>query len=267
MKADWLTSHRSSEGDLIEMDNPQDVLRVLSVLQFLFCMDREKESTPSGIHDASVFGEGFSWGLCLIVHAMGLTKRFKFMDLSYHVLRLSQLEPLPRQVTDKEYKKMSPTDRIVYDLANGQVRPFLQNVKMIKGWNDNIFRVLETYLPEQAAAELVIRPPPAHGQEQAYRQEKKSERHKAIERPAAQETSQYRPPTAPPPTSAAPPSHAPPSRAPPSRAPPSRAPPSRGGPSPGPPPMTTSNAPPPRPAAPPLVPSSNAKGPPPPPRA
>jgi len=68
---------------LIDTENPRDFVRLYSALQFIFCCSAGKEADDI---DIALFGDGFSWGGCILLYLLGHWHRFNFMDFTYWLL-------------------------------------------------------------------------------------------------------------------------------------------------------------------------------------
>eukprot|EP00463_Aulacantha_scolymantha_P000276 TRINITY_DN1156_c0_g1_i2.p1 TRINITY_DN1156_c0_g1~~TRINITY_DN1156_c0_g1_i2.p1 ORF type:complete len:170 (+),score=23.48 TRINITY_DN1156_c0_g1_i2:196-705(+) len=102
---EWL-GNRPPDGQVIEVENPADFARFFSALLFLFCQVPTKiPELETKIDDIEVFGVGFLWGGCAILHLLGLTRRFMMLDFTYYILKLDFLGPLPRVDQDPKKKK------------------------------------------------------------------------------------------------------------------------------------------------------------------
>lgn len=171
-KQSWGVQQASAEFTA-DLDNPKDFARLYSVLQYIFCQPPpEKKVTDPATgkvtmeqdgekNDLNLFGEGFSWAGCLILHCLGDREFFTCGDFCSHMLKLNSFKPIPPSVaaaepkSKKEKALLTPTEMI--SLPN--VLSFLDNAEWIKGVNAGIFSRLDQYLPLDDAPKIVLRPP------------------------------------------------------------------------------------------------------------
>jgi len=143
--------------EIINVEHPGDIIRLWSVLLFLFCRAPDKPAPgTAAVDDQAAFGEGVLWAGSLLIHLMGYRARFEFMDFSYHVLKLAALKPLPVENPKKPEKKKK--GEIVNDDIP-KARAFLKNVVAVRSINDTIFSCLDTYLPAPPPTVFQLHPP------------------------------------------------------------------------------------------------------------
>lgn len=162
------------QGELIELNDPKDFVRIWSALQFLVCQPPVRTSDSPGIDDLATFGDGFFWAGCLINHLLGFRQRFELLDFSYHVLRLAKIKPLPPAEAKKSGWGLgwdSGASSSADDEQLPAIRDFLDNVKWVKETNNSIFAQLESYFPSQQPEVMTLHPPtPAEFRGEAKRQ-------------------------------------------------------------------------------------------------
>jgi len=128
---------------LIDTENPRDFVRLYSALQFIFCCSAGKEADDI---DIALFGDGFSWGGCILLYLLGHWHRFNFMDFTYWVLKLNTVDPAPTAAIDiktlKKGQKLTPDQEMIPTLI-----AFLQDAHYVRQLNEHIFSVLQAFVP------------------------------------------------------------------------------------------------------------------------
>ncbi|OAF71642.1 Specifically Rac1-associated protein 1 [Intoshia linei] len=95
--------------------------RYWSAIQFIFCMPPRDDETKI----EELFGVGFQWAACTIIHLLDQQNRFNATDFSYHLLSIYS--------SDKEIN------------ANVNLGKMCARIKRFKKINDIIFNRLSTY--------------------------------------------------------------------------------------------------------------------------
>lgn len=144
---------------LIDVENPKDYVRVFSCIQFLFCQPPDAQKDENPIHDLATFGDGWSMANCLIVHCLGMRRRFEISDFSYHIAKLDKYTPVPRSMEIAKPKKGKPllADQELAMLPG--VLELLKRTAIVQNLNRQFFSLLESYLPVPPAQVLPINPP------------------------------------------------------------------------------------------------------------
>eukprot|EP00457_Paulinella_chromatophora_P000349 gb/GEZN01000349.1/.p1 GENE.gb/GEZN01000349.1/~~gb/GEZN01000349.1/.p1 ORF type:complete len:1473 (-),score=270.12 gb/GEZN01000349.1/:312-4730(-) len=147
-------------GSILNVESPNDIIRLWSCLLFLFTAPPEPrpDDANSYLDDMTIFGEGFLWAGCLLIHLMGYRARFEFMDFNYHILKLAALKPLPPEETGKKKKKKTgqPT---LDDIVVPKARKYLAQLIKIKAINEGIFASLSTYIHAPSRKPFQLHPP------------------------------------------------------------------------------------------------------------
>jgi len=131
---------------LLEVANQHDFQRLLSILQFIFCMPDLDAEIP----DPEAFGDGFNWGICLVCSALGITEQFEILDYSYQMLRIASDDPLPDH-KPKNNKPLSSHEQLEMDLA-APIKKFLATAAEMRFLNDRIFTFLDAYMPRESTS-------------------------------------------------------------------------------------------------------------------
>ena len=116
----------------MDLEDPKHFARLFSVLQYLFCRPPKGDGDKD---DLELFGEGFSWAGCLLIHCLGDRELFKLGDFCYHIQKLNNFTPVPisKEAAMPKTKKEQPL------LANKEIDElddilaFLKNVQWVKG--------------------------------------------------------------------------------------------------------------------------------------
>jgi len=92
-----------------------------------------------------MFGDGWAWGGCILLHLLGLRERFEYLDFTYFVMKLNAIDPAPVVVDPKTLKKnqkLTPEQELLPKIAS-----FLQTGAYLRDLNNYIFSVLDSYMP------------------------------------------------------------------------------------------------------------------------
>eukprot|EP00808_Paulinella_micropora_P032344 g67638.t1 len=144
------------DGMILNVESPNDIIRLWSCLLFLFTAP--PDTLPEGGDDITVFGEGFLWAGCLLIHLMGYRDRFEFMDFNYHILKLAALKPLPPEDNSRKKKRKSEKPTLD-DIVVPKARKYLSQLVKFKAINEGIFSSLSTYIEAPTRKPFVLHPP------------------------------------------------------------------------------------------------------------
>jgi hypothetical protein len=145
--------------DILNVEKPNDIIRLWSSILFLFCLPPPETHGVIPVDDMTLFGEGFLWAGCLLIHLMGYRERFEFMDFSYHIMKLAALKPLPPEEDKKAKKSKKKAAPVPGEEIIPKARIFLKNIAHIKALNESIFASLETYLTPPKPVPFQTHPP------------------------------------------------------------------------------------------------------------
>jgi hypothetical protein len=136
------------QNGICDSEAPKDLARLLISLQFIFCQ-------PSTVNDFAVFGEGWFWGSCMLLHLMGQRHKFELLDFTAHILRVDKLNPFSRTPIERKHKKDPPSEE---EKRQPFILNFLFNGSIAKALNDTIFDTLESYVAHPPAKILQLNP-------------------------------------------------------------------------------------------------------------
>lgn len=144
----------AAPNGVIDVENPKDFVRLFSSLQFIFCSTQisENKADDEELTDIEMFGDGWCWAGCALIHLMGFRHRFEFMDFVYHVLKVNTIDPAPTQSIDikslKKGQKLSPDQEMI-----PRIITFLRDSLYVKDINNYVFSLLDNYYPIASASE------------------------------------------------------------------------------------------------------------------
>jgi cytoplasmic FMR1 interacting protein len=136
---------------ILPVESTKEFYRVWSALQFSFLADVE-DNRHYGKSSMELFGDGFLWAGCSIIHFLGQRHRFEALDFSYHVARMNEVLPFDQggvPITD--------------DVRNN-ILTFFHRLAHVRDTNESIFRTLRSYVPVDAEAAVDQLHPPKSDQ-------------------------------------------------------------------------------------------------------
>lgn len=116
----------SPSDRLQKLDSSKEFYRLYGILQFIFCMKNDDDST---MEDADIFGDGFFFAGCTFVYLFGQQIRFDAFNFCDHVLNISVLSSKGRE----------------------QMEDFLTTAVDIRNLNNRIFNMLITHCPPESS--------------------------------------------------------------------------------------------------------------------
>jgi hypothetical protein len=76
-----------SNNGVVDVENSRDFARFWSTLQLIFCMPTPDVMAGKDLPNMALFGEGWCWGGCLVLHLLSLRHRFEALDFSAFISR------------------------------------------------------------------------------------------------------------------------------------------------------------------------------------
>jgi cytoplasmic FMR1 interacting protein len=147
-KSRWLGS--VPQNQVLDVEQNEEFYKVWSVLQFLYCFPERGQALP----DEDLFGHGFAWAGCSIIHMLQQRNRFEMFDFSYYTQAAMELDASiikPPEATKKGVKSTLELD----DALKREALSFIYYAKNIRTVNDIIFATLGAVIP-QSPKQLVL---------------------------------------------------------------------------------------------------------------
>ncbi|GAM27817.1 hypothetical protein SAMD00019534_109930 [Acytostelium subglobosum LB1] len=141
VRVEW--SGTTPENGVINVDSSTEFYRLWSALQFVTCWPLTNENDKSY---QELFGDGYIWAGCTIIHFLGQQYRFELFDFCYHILNVEEAAAVR---SDKP-----------------ALKNFFKTAQFVKDMNQQIFSILNTYCPPPAPSNMVLSPPATEQAEQ-----------------------------------------------------------------------------------------------------
>jgi len=139
VRAEWANS-TAEAGSVIPVETTSEFYRLWSALVFTFCQP-PSAAVNEGASNLEIYGDGFVWAGCTIIHLLGQELRYNLLDFSTFVINCEEAAPTPC------------TDATLLD--------FLRRARYVKDLSRTVFNALHLYLPQDLASPGWI-PPPQH---------------------------------------------------------------------------------------------------------
>jgi cytoplasmic FMR1 interacting protein len=136
-----------SADAVLPIESTKEFYRVWSALQFSYLAEVE-DNRHYGKPSMELFGDGFLWAGCTIIHFLGQRHRFEALDFSYHVARMNEVLPFDQGGT------------VIADDIRNNMLTFFHRLSHIRDLNESIFRTLRAYIPVDAEAAVEQLHPP-----------------------------------------------------------------------------------------------------------
>ncbi|EGG14585.1 component of SCAR regulatory complex [Cavenderia fasciculata] len=141
VRAEW--SGLTPDNGVINIDTSTEFYRLWSALQFVTCWPLTNENDKS-YHE--LFGDGFMWAGCTIIHFLGQQNRFELFDFCYHILNVEDAAAVR---SDKP-----------------ALKNFFKTASFMKDMNSQIFSILNAYCPPPSPSNMILSPPATEQAEQ-----------------------------------------------------------------------------------------------------
>jgi len=124
------------DNNILPIDQSFEFYRLWSGFQYVFLMDIE-DNIRFEKSSQELFGDGWHWAGCTIIHFLNQRNRFEAFDFACHVNRMAEVLPT----------------------GNSNILAFFARLAIVKELNTSIFRTLEAFLPPTPPNDVVIKPP------------------------------------------------------------------------------------------------------------
>jgi len=158
-KARWQGS--IPENRVLDIEQNEEFYKVWSVMQFLYCFPEAKQPVP----DEDIFGHGFAWAGCAIIHMLQQRERFEIFDFSYYTVNAMELDASVIKTAEELAAMNPPTKKgqkpqvSLDDQLKAEAKRFSYYVSNIKSVNNIVFATLNAVLPKQEKPLVLFKGP------------------------------------------------------------------------------------------------------------
>jgi hypothetical protein len=99
LKDEWMGPFPNN--GVFDVENAKDFSRFWSALQFIFCFGSDEMINGRELSNMAIFGEGWTWAGCMLLHVLGLRHRFEALNFTtflHHVRLYHSTQFLPRSL-------------------------------------------------------------------------------------------------------------------------------------------------------------------------